>query len=223
VRRAAWYRDAVTELPIASRFRGKAWLLLAIPLGFTTWAAFLYIGIRARRAQWLAWAAVYAATLGVYLGLDTPDHPGSTALGIATGMALLTWIGGGIHAVAVSNDAVRRINERADPALDAARSRIERRAEGRRLLADKPALAKELGLGRPDVTGSDDYGLVDVNHAPATALSRLPGVTVDLARRIVEARTQAGCFSSVEDLGLLLDLPPATVDEMRDMAVFIQD
>ena len=56
----------MTELPIVSRFRGKAWLLLAIPLGFTTWAAFLYIGIRARRPQWLAWAAVYAATLGVY-------------------------------------------------------------------------------------------------------------------------------------------------------------
>jgi len=213
----------VTELPIVSRFRGKAWLLLAIPLGFTTWAAFLYIGIRARRPQWLAWAAVYAATLGVYLALDTPGHPGSTAMGIATGMALLTWIGGGIHAVAVSNDAVRRIDERADPALDAAKSRIERRAEGRRLLADKPALAKELGLGRPDVEGADDYGLVDVNHASATALSRLPGVTVDLARRIVEARTQTGCFSSVEDLGLLLDLPPGTVDEMRDMAVFIQD
>jgi hypothetical protein len=34
---------------------------------------------------------------------------------------------------------------------------------------------------------------------------------------------QAGGFSSVEDLGLLLDLPPGTVDQMRDTAVFVPD
>ena len=43
------------------RFRGKAWLLLCLPVGLTTWAAFLYIGIRARRHRWLAWAGVYLA------------------------------------------------------------------------------------------------------------------------------------------------------------------
>jgi hypothetical protein len=216
-------RDTPPGAPAASpsRWRGKAWLLLTIPLGFATWAAFLYIGIRARRAQWLAWAVVYAATLGAYIALDTPAHPGGTAQGVATGLALLTWIGGGIHAIAISGDAVRRIQSRSDPVLEAARTRVERRAEGRRLLATQPALAKEIGLGRPDVPGADDYGLVDGNHAPAAALVRLPGMTDELARRIVERRAQAGGFSSVEDLGLLLDLPPDAIDQMRDMAIFI--
>jgi DNA uptake protein ComE-like DNA-binding protein len=206
-----------------SRFRGKAWLLLAIPFGFTTWAAFLYIGIRARRARWLVWSAVYAAGLAAYATLDTPAHPSSTAQGLAAGIALATWIGGGIHAIAVSNDAVRRIQARTDPAVEAARARIDRRAEGRRMLAGQPALAREVGVGRPDLPGADDYGLVDVNHCPAAALVRLPGMTDDLASRIVAARAQTGCFSSVDDLGLLLDLPPATVDEIRDMAIFIPD
>src|ERR1700683_4791508 len=48
------------------RLRGKAWLLLAVPLGFTTWAAFLYIGIRARRAQWLAGGGGSPATPALY-------------------------------------------------------------------------------------------------------------------------------------------------------------
>jgi DNA uptake protein ComE-like DNA-binding protein len=203
------------------RLRGKAWLLLTVPLGFTTWAAFLYIGIRARRAQWLVWAGVYAAALAAYVALDTPSHPGSTAKGVAAGLALLTWIGGGIHALAISNDAGRRIGGRTDPVVEAARARIERRAEGRHLLATQPALAREVGVGRPDVAGADDCGLIDVNHAPAATLAKLPGMTGDLARRTVEARTQTGGFSSVEDLGLLLDLQPATVDQMRDMAIFI--
>jgi DNA uptake protein ComE-like DNA-binding protein len=207
----------------SSRLRGRAWLLLAIPLGFTTWAAFLYIGIRARRLQWLAWTVVYAALLGAYAALDTPANPGSTAQGVAAGLALLTWIGGGIHAVAVSGDAVRRIESRSDPVLQAAQARIELRAQGRRLLAGQPALAREVGLGRPDIAGARDYGLVDVNHAPASVIARLPGMTGELAERTVAERGQAGGFSSVEDLGMLVDLPPAAVDQMRDLTAFIPD
>jgi DNA uptake protein ComE-like DNA-binding protein len=35
-----------------------------------------------------------------------------------------------------------------------------------------------------------------------------------LAKQTCDERAQVGGFSSVEDLGLLLDLPPATVDQM---------
>lgn len=58
-----------------SSFRDKAWLLLCLPVGLTTWAAFLYMGMRARRRRWLAWAGVYLAAVAVWLVLDTPDHP----------------------------------------------------------------------------------------------------------------------------------------------------
>jgi DNA uptake protein ComE-like DNA-binding protein len=210
------------QVPVA-RFRSRAWLLLTIPLGLTTWAAFLYIGIRARRARWLAFAGLYAAMLAAWIVLDTPHHPDSTAEGLGAGLALLTWIGGGIHAIAVSNDAARRIQARNDPVLEAAKTRIERRAQGRRLLATQPTLAKEVGVGRPDVPGADDYGLIDVNHCPAATLTRLPGMTLALARRTARERVPAGGFSSVEDLGLLLDLPPGTVDQMRDTAIFVPD
>jgi DNA uptake protein ComE-like DNA-binding protein len=73
------------------------------------------------------------------------------------------------------------------------------------------------------VPGADDYGLVDVNHTSADGLTGLPGVSTDLAQRIATERTQCGGFSSVEDLGMLLDLPPAEVDTMRDIAIFIPD
>jgi len=207
----------------SSRFRKKAWLLLTLPVGLTTWAAFLYIGIRARRRRWLAWAGVYLAGVVVWLVLDAPANPASTAQGIAAAVALATWIGGGVHALVVSNDAVHRIRGSEDPAVEAAETRIERRAAGRHLLATRPALAREVGVGRPDIPGADDYGLVDVNHCPAAALIRLPGIGAGLADRIVSEREQAGGFSSVEDLGVLLDLPPATVDQIRDTAIFLKD
>ena len=138
------YRDAAPVHAGASGFRAKAWLLLTIPVGLTTWAAFLYIGIRARRRRWLAWAGVYLAAVAVWLVLDSPDRPGSTAQGIAAAVALATWIGGGVHALVVSNDAVRRIQGSEDPAIEAAQTRIERRAAGRRH-AGQPARAGPRG------------------------------------------------------------------------------
>jgi DNA uptake protein ComE-like DNA-binding protein len=205
------------------RFRRKAWLLLCVPFGVTTWAAFLYIGIRARRARWLAWTAVYAVGLVVWILLDAPAHPDGTRLGLAAVFWVLTWIGGGIHAIVISNDAARRIEARNDPALDAARTRIERREQGRHLLATQPTLAKEAGIGRPDVPGADDYGLVDVNHASADALAQVPGVTRDLAHQIAAQRQQVGGFSSIEDLETCLNVAPGTIDQMRDTAIFVPD
>jgi DNA uptake protein ComE-like DNA-binding protein len=64
---------------------------------------------------------------------------------------------------------------------------------------------------------------VDVNHASRSALADLPGITDAVAPDIIERRAQAGGFSSVEDLGLVLDLPPGMVDQMRDTAIFIPD
>jgi DNA uptake protein ComE-like DNA-binding protein len=206
-----------------NRWAGKGWLLLTLPFGLTTWAAFLYIGIRAKRVSWMLWAAVYLALIFASFALDAPAHPSNSAEGIAAGLVVLAWIGGGAHAFAVSNAAVKRMRSDQDPALVAARDRISLRSEGRHLLATQPELAREVGVGRPDVPGSNDYGLIDVNHCSVAALVRLPGVTDDMAKRIVDNRASAGGFSSVEDVGMLLDLPPSTVDQMRDLAVFVPD
>ena len=202
---------------------GRAWLLLLLgPFGWTTWAAFLYVGIRARRPWWLAWAAVYASMIVAAFILDLPANAGSTTSGgVGVILELLAWVGGGVHALAISGSAVRRIDDRADPTIKAARQRIERRAEGRRLLFREPQLAREAGLGRPDITGADDYGLVDVNHATEPGLRLLPGVTEDTVRQIVQVRAVTGGFSSVEDLAVAVLLPASMVEQLRDVAVFV--
>jgi DNA uptake protein ComE-like DNA-binding protein len=76
-------------------------------------------------------------------------------------------------------------------------------------------------VGRPDLPGAEDYGLVDVNNASQEALCRLPGIAPEVARRIAETRESAGLFESVEDLGISLDLSPSLVDDIREYAVFL--
>jgi DNA uptake protein ComE-like DNA-binding protein len=197
------------------------WLLLvALGLGFTTWAAFLYIGIRARRRSWLAWAAVYGSLLMLWLVIDNSIN-NSTATGIGAVAALIPWIGGTAHAAAIKGNAARRIRPSDGTRLEAARQRIERRAEGQRLAARDPRLAREVGVGRPDLPGAEDFGLVDVNHVSQEALCRLPGITPEMARRIAETRESIGLFKSAEDLGISVDLSPSLVDDIREYAVFL--
>ena len=57
---------------------------------------------------------------------------------------------------------------------------------------------------------------VDVNHAPAEALTGLPGLDGAVAARIAELRP----FSSVEDLGAALDLSADAVEELGPVTAF---
>ena len=77
-----------------------------------------------------------------------------------------------------------------------------------------------MGVGRGR-RGIDDGGLVDVNHAPQAVLAELPGVDRALAQRIARVRHEVDGFSSVEDLGTVLDLPADVVEDMRDRAIFL--
>jgi helix-hairpin-helix protein len=196
-------------------------LLVGVGLGSITWAAFSYIGIRARRRSWLAWAAVYGVLFALWVVMDNAWPNSSTATAIGAVAAVMAWIGGTVHAGVIRGKAARLIRPSDGPRLEAARQRIERRAEGRRLAAKDPRLAREVGVGRPDLSGADDFGLVDVNHASQEALCRLSGITPEIARRIAETRESVGFFKSVEDLGVSLDLSPSLVDDMREYAVFL--
>jgi hypothetical protein len=201
----------------------NGWLLLvALGFGVTTWGAFMYIGLRARQRAWLAWSAVYGALLVLFGVLESPPHPSTAASAVGTLAFLGAWVGGTAHAAVIRKDAGRLTGRTDDGTkLDAARQRIERRAEGRRLVARDPRLAREAGVGRPDLAGAEDFGLVDINHVSGEVLCRLPGITPETAQRIVETREGVGFYKSADDLGINLDLSPALVDEIREYTIFL--
>lgn len=64
--------------------------------------------------------------------------------------------------------------------------------------------------------GERDKARVDVNHAPAELLAKLPHVGHARAGQMAELRP----FSSVEDLGAVLGLSADAVEELRAVTVF---
>jgi hypothetical protein len=113
------------------------------------------------------------------------------------------------------------------PARDArirlAQERLTARRRAVKLAKENPQLAAEVGVGRPDLPGSDHGGVIDINHAPAGAIATLPGLDQSLAQQIADARGRIAGFASLEDLGMMLDLPGDIVEHLRDRVVFLPD
>jgi DNA uptake protein ComE-like DNA-binding protein len=108
-----------------------------------------------------------------------------------------------------------------DSRLDDARERLAQREKALELAREDPQLALEAGVGRPDLRGAYDGGLVDLNHAPVGVITCLPTFDKKLAGRVVTARARVGGFSSLEDLGTVLDLPGDQVEDLRHHVVFL--
>ena len=108
-----------------------------------------------------------------------------------------------------------------DPRVHEAEARVRNRERALRLARENPSLALEAGIGRPDIRGAFHGEVIDVNNASAGALASLPNVSHRLALRIVGVRTRVGGFSSLEDMGLVLDLNGDQVERLRGLVVFL--
>jgi hypothetical protein len=202
-----------------------AWLSL-IPFGLGSWAP-LYAGVREHQPRWCAAGALWSAATVAGWIVAAADS-GSTLAGL---LILLGWGGGIASSCSIANgtrdrpaiDPIGALT--ADPgwnaALQAAEERMSERDRALHLAIERPALAREMGIGRPDIPGSRHAGLVDVNTAPAAVIATLPDIGPRLADAIVQARAATHGFSSVEDLGVALNLDGALVEQLRGRVVLL--
>jgi hypothetical protein len=82
---------AIEERSLAWRI-GQSWyVLLTLPLGLTSWMAFLYLGIRAKSVRWLLWAGFYLAAMIVLF--TEPEVPGPDGEPTLPEWASLAYVG----------------------------------------------------------------------------------------------------------------------------------
>jgi DNA uptake protein ComE-like DNA-binding protein len=200
--------------------RGRWVFTSLIPFGWVTWAGFGYAGIRARRPAWVVAGAIYlaitAATLFV-TSLDQNETGADDNIGYI--VMFSAWGIGIAHSFLSRKAYLRRLEIIDDPALQAARNAEERRAYAHQLAQRNPQLARDARIGQSG--GFDEGDVIDVNHAPVEDIADLPGISAETARQIVAVRTGVGGFSSLEDLGMTMDLPGDVVERLRGRVVCI--
>ncbi len=190
-------------------------------LGLAAVPCFVYAAHRLRtRALYVAVIAYSALTLLVVWGASTDSESNlQSEIGGFTTMVLVTVATA--HTLVVRRSVFSE-NGGVDPAIAAARARLRRRQEARRIAAEDPALARELKIGRPDQPRAyDDGGLIDVNHVPVGVLSGVEGISLELASTIVDARELLRRFDSRDDLEVALGLDPYSLESTPDLLVFL--
>jgi DNA uptake protein ComE-like DNA-binding protein len=197
------------------------WLSL-LPVGFGSWVP-IYAGVRARVRSWIALGALWSAiaVTGWIASATSSAHGHHRYSALAGLLLILAWAGAAATSFVIRSEYEQRMSSPLLDASERAEARLRDRRQAQQLARDNPMLAREMGVGRPDIAGAAEVDLVDINNAPASALTKLPGVDEALATRIVEARAQVGGFSSIEDLGIALDLAGNLVEDLRDVAIFL--
>ncbi len=101
------------------------WLaLIALSAGFLTWTAFAYIGLRARRRSWQAWAAAYLLLIVAATYLLNAYAEDSWGVAVGTIGLLGCWAGGFVHGLAIRGEVLDVLSVDEDPRIRRARSRL---------------------------------------------------------------------------------------------------
>ncbi|GAA2577362.1 helix-hairpin-helix domain-containing protein [Actinomadura fulvescens] len=219
------------RVPSDSMPPGKAALSVtwaALPfltLGYATPFTFAAAALWRRSAHLLAASAAYISAFTLLLVLMPDIEEDGTRRVIGILMFVLAVVGCG-HAFLIRRrvfdpDGLSGVDN--DAVIERVRRQRLLRDKARKLALDDPGLARELRIGRPDLPRQyNDGGLIDVNHAPAEALTLLPGITPELAVRIERVRAETGGFMSAEELSAVAGLPPSLTADVADYAVFIR-
>ena len=188
----------------------------ATPFGLGAWTP-VVPGVALRRPLWiglgLLWALVALAGWAAAVAND-----GGSAAG---GLIILGWVGAIATTLTIRPAFNRTAGSLFSREREAAERRLQERREAQQLALENPALAVELGVGRPDRPGARSAGLVDVNNAPLEALRLLPGIDEAKAMKIVRLREELNGFASLHDLGAVLELDGHAVERLRDDTVFL--
>lgn len=197
----------------------------------------VHAAIKLRRRELWLWAVGLIVgnviVWGLMAGPNAADGGSTPVQDVGALFAIVLAVLGTIHALrlrgevfgaprgaaAIPAAASPRVH---DPAVAQALAARRRRAESLELSIKDPGLARDLRIGRPDLTREyNDGGLVDVNHVPESVLVAHLGLSQDQARVVIEVRDHIGRYSSANELSVLADLPPETLDAIRDRLVVL--
>lgn len=221
---------------------GWYYVITVLSAGLLAWVPFVHaISRLGRRPEYVRRATLFGAAalvITLLLAIAPTDAQGNavgrdgellSALGGT--LALVVIVLGCLQSAKLRREVYRgpvqrtgtQLGELPDPAVAEVLAARDRRQQARKLADADPLMARELRIGRPDLPRTyDDGGLVELNHAPASAIAEVCGIDPAIADNIVAAREARGGFLTVDDVFTAADIPITLWDIIRDRAIVIR-
>jgi hypothetical protein len=99
---------SVTSMGRKWEWLHSLWIVWTLPLGFTSWIAFIYIAWRARRVRWLLWGLLYFVAFAAMVATNLGSQPTDVTIGLM----IVAGIVSVVHAFAVRSDYLVRLENR---------------------------------------------------------------------------------------------------------------
>ncbi|WP_129669026.1 hypothetical protein [Phytoactinopolyspora endophytica] len=173
---------------------------------------------RARTTGWLLTAAVLALMSVAVVVMFIVDADGSVA-----GIPWILDMIGGVSAAAAGRKIVfDRPKPQIDPAVKQVLHDRMRRQQARGIVERDPAMALELGIGRPDTRREyADGGLMDLNNVTAAGIVHFLGWRPDVADTFVAERDARHGYTSLTEIGALSGVDPKLLETHSDRIVLL--
>ncbi|MEN6554231.1 MAG: helix-hairpin-helix domain-containing protein [Methanobacterium sp.] len=208
------------------------WILGTLPLGFLSWASFIYIGIRVRQMKWIISGLIYSSSIitAMLIGSDpsylinVPEDSWLMNIQILYFFGL--WLCSMIHAFWVRNEYLLRLEAISEPKIkdndylkEKYAKEYHRNKEENAIKSQDPFEGSSIGEEIKkehvkDVESTSKY--VNINNDPEEVIAELPGVGLILAKQAVEIR-KSHPFQSVYDFGEALGLKPHIIERIKPL------
>lgn len=216
------------------RYVNSWWVLLPpLSFGFLSWLAFLIPAVRSGKWTFYLFSALYAGLLIASTVLNSVDREGVGGNLAVIILLVGCWLGATIHAVVVNRSFLRALASRqvwydapgaqqafqpqvapvAPPVLGVSQSDYYAPT------APPPGWSATPTTPPPSTPPSPDER-VDVNAVSTETLTAIPGVSVELAQRIIGSREARGGFRDLDALVAAAQLQPHELVRLRDRLVF---
>ena len=161
-----------------------------IPLGLGAWAP-IYAGARVHNRRWMTIGAVWSliAVIGWVVAIASN---GGGAGGL---LIILGWAGAAATSFAIRDRYREMLGSPFETAVLGAEGRLAERDRARKLARERPALALEMGVGRPDLPNAPDCR-ASTTHSPSRSCARATTPTGSRPSRILVSLSTSTATSS---------------------------
>lgn len=197
------------------RARTTGWLITALSLILTFIGFLIALPLDDTGDVWVPMFLLSAIGGTVAAAIGRPVFFGSRPA--AESQPVVAWRPAPVSRPVAGPDAVT-----AEPAVQAVLYRRQRRQQAREIAANDPAMALELGIGRPDLARTyDDGGLVDLNNIPADSLVAALGWERSVAEAYAIGREMRRGYASLAEVEALSGIAPDVLGQDAERLIVL--
>ncbi|MEK5325541.1 ComEA family DNA-binding protein [Aeribacillus sp. FSL M8-0254] len=216
---------SITEKGIGWELRNSIWMLwVFFPFAFFNYISFFYAAFRVRQRKWFFAGLIYTLPFIIFLIAEE----GHFLFDIAVALALISWVSSIFHVFRIRPEYLLRLES-------------QQKVQEKNLKQLKEAIAKEhilesndeqqvispkeefINPMQPSIENESVSKRIDVNHASADEIAKVPGVGLIFAKKILAERERVGFFQNFEHFIQVLGIKPHVAEKMRPYLQFNTD